>query len=248
MEKDNNKGFSLLMDCEWVIKAPIDLEQKQYVLLSYFQKLNEKLDNFMLYPTFIELSLHMANILSLIRDRKFMYTDKEFKSLDDEILVTDLKVKDVPQLTKEQNEELFKILIDSEPKIQYYFEIAKSVWMILYDNVGIHLKKNKSTLRKRAGYFYYTNNDNKTYIWEFKTKKVGKSKYDYKLFVNLIYETDNNFDIYDIIKNNSDWNNVENNNKLPIFQLTSNSDYPINESLLPIFKRKVLNYINQTVK
>ena len=36
------KGFEFLLNTDWVFQTPIDLEHKQYVLLSYFQKLNER--------------------------------------------------------------------------------------------------------------------------------------------------------------------------------------------------------------
>jgi hypothetical protein len=49
-----------------------------------------------------------------------------------------------------------------------------------------------------------------------------------------------------IISNFAVWN-VDNRTKLPVFELTSKVDYPIEETLLPIFKRKVLSYINQSI-
>ena len=39
------KGFEFLLNTDWLFQTPIDLEHKQYVLLSYFQKLNERFDN-----------------------------------------------------------------------------------------------------------------------------------------------------------------------------------------------------------
>jgi hypothetical protein len=33
--------------------------------------------------------------------------------------------------------------------------------------------------------------------------------------------------------------------KLPVFEMICEGDFPIEETLLPLFKRKVINYINQ---
>ena len=34
----------------------------------------------------------------------------------------------------------------------------------------------------------------------------------------------------------------------PVFELKCTDEYPINETLLPLFKRKILSYIFQTIK
>jgi hypothetical protein len=48
-----------------MFEKPIDSEYKEYKLLSYFQKMGEKLDNLELYPGFIELSLHFNEYPSI---------------------------------------------------------------------------------------------------------------------------------------------------------------------------------------
>ena len=97
------------MNTDWMFEKPIDREYKEYKLLSYFQKMGDKLDKLELYPGFIELSLHLMNIQALMRDKKIVYTDKKLNTVDDEIMVKDLKVKDVPSMTVEENEEFRKI-------------------------------------------------------------------------------------------------------------------------------------------
>ena len=98
------------MNTDWMFEKPIDKEHKEYKLLSYFQKMGEKLDNLELYPSFIELSLHLANVQTLIKDRKIVYTNKRFLSVDDELLVKDLKIKDIPEMDDSEGEEFIKIL------------------------------------------------------------------------------------------------------------------------------------------
>ena len=121
MEK--KKKIEFLMNTEWMFEKPIDQEHKEYKLLSYFQKMGEKLDNMELYPGFIELSLHVANLQNLIRDKKIMYTNKKFTTIDDELLVKDLKIKDIPILNNEEKEEFNKILTYSAPRMLEYFNI-----------------------------------------------------------------------------------------------------------------------------
>ena len=70
--------IEFLMPTDWMFEKPIDKEHKEYKLLSYFQKMGEKLDKLELYPGFIELSLHLMNVQTLIREKKIIYTDKKF--------------------------------------------------------------------------------------------------------------------------------------------------------------------------
>ena len=91
------------MDTDWMFEKPIDREHKEYKLLSYFQKMGEKLDKMELYPGFIELSLHLANVQTLIKDKKIIYTNKKLESVDDELLVKDLKLKDIPELNDDES-------------------------------------------------------------------------------------------------------------------------------------------------
>ena len=68
MSKKNNLKF--ILNTNWVFEGILDSEQKQYILLSYFQKLNKNLDDMKIYPMFTELSLHLGNVQSLINQNR----------------------------------------------------------------------------------------------------------------------------------------------------------------------------------
>lgn len=235
------------MNTEWMFEKPIDREHKEYKLLSYFQKMGEKLDNMELYPGFIELSLHLANIQTLIRDKKIIYTDKKFSTIDDELLVKDLKIKEIPKLDMEEGEEFAKILTYSAPRMLEYFNIAKSVWEIVFDSIILKIKKNKDGVLQKKGYFHYINPKNNVfYVWEYEIKSVNKKSPESKVLVNLIYsDNKNSLTITKIINTFSQWN-LENKSKLPVFEMVCEGEFPIDETLLPLFKRKLINYVNQT--
>ena len=38
---------------------------------------------------------------------------------------------------------------------------------------------------------------------------------------------------------------MENKLKLPVVEMISKGDFPINETLLPLFKRKLISYVDQ---
>ena len=49
------------LETNWLIQEPIDLEHKQYVMMDYISKVNKDFDEFKLYPSFQELTLHVAH-------------------------------------------------------------------------------------------------------------------------------------------------------------------------------------------
>jgi hypothetical protein len=241
------KGFEFLLNTDWLFQTPIDLEHKQYVLLSYFQKLNERFDKFEVYPSFIELSLHFANVRTMISENKMLSTEKKFEYFDDELLVSDLKYNQVPELNIDDNGQYQEILKYATPKIYDYFNIAKSIWGLVNDSISVQLRRNKNELAKKSGYFYYHNKKEKTlYVWEYKLKKT-KGSVDYRNVSNQIYSGPREgLTLNDIINNFSKWNKPDANTKYPIFEVVGGDEYPLEQTLLPIFKRRILGYINQS--
>ena len=106
---------------------------------------------------------------------------------------------------------------------------------------------NEFLVLQKKGYFYYLDSkDNLFYVWEFNVKQVNKKSPESKTLVNLIYsEKKNNLTITKIINTFSQWNK-ENISKLPLYEMLCEGNFPINETLLPLFKRKLITYINQT--
>jgi len=243
-----NKKISLILDPDWIVKEPIDYEHKQYVFLDYLQKVNKKLDKLEVYPSFIELSLHFANIQNLIKEDKLIKTEKKFNTVDDEILLMDLNFSDIPKMNEEEYDEYKKALRFVAPKIFDHFNIAKSIWQMAYEATSVTIRENKNEIVNDYGFFYYQSNfDNKLYVWEYKFKKVIKGRSEVKQVVNQIFIGNNDTPIKDIIKNFSTYSKYVSTDNLPIFEVFSSEEYPLNETLLPIFKRKIQSYIAQTI-
>ena len=66
------------MDTDWLFQGILDAEQKEYILLSYFQKINQNLEELKIYPMFTDLSLHLGNIQTLLTKNQILYTNKNF--------------------------------------------------------------------------------------------------------------------------------------------------------------------------
>jgi len=232
MDKLRNKKVSFIMNTDWIFDGVLDSEQKQYVLLDYFQKMNKYLEDMKIYPMFIELSLHLGNIQTLLTQNKILYVDRQFTSNDDELILSDLKLKDIPVLADEEVEEYHKILKMAQPQLHDYFNFAKSIWSVAYDSVEVTLKKNKPK--------------DKLYIWRYVTKKVYKVKNQTRTSLTLVYEgLQNELTIQDIISKFSKTYDKNNEESYPVFEVSSDDIFPLQETLIPMFKRKVVAYIKQ---
>jgi hypothetical protein len=237
-----NKHPHFQLDPNWIVSEPIDFEYKQYQLLGYLQKCNENFENHKIYPDFIELSLHLANIQSLLKEETYFETTKDFINPDDEILLKELKPKRTRNLVN--NPEIEKILKFSGPQLFEMFQLGKSIWSIVYESASVNLKRNKGTLNLGKGFAAYKeeSSDN-VYVWFYKLDNEidGKTTFD------LIYSGGSHLKFTEIINTFSEIEETE-KKYLPVFELLTTQEFPFQESLIPIFKRKVSNYVQQTVK
>jgi hypothetical protein len=222
--------LKFVMDTDWIFDGVIDAEQKQYVLLGYFQKLNKQLEEMKIYPMFTEITLHLANVQNIIKNNKILYTNKKLTSYDDELTFIDLKTKDLPPLKVSELNELKIILEYSLSKLQDYFDIIKSIWTVVYDSIEIVSIYNEDNLTSKKGYFY-TKYNKIINIWEYNIRK---------------YKGYNAFNIEEKLEDDLLKHIHSIDNKLPSFYLHCEKDVPMEETLIPLFKRKVMSYVLQT--
>ena len=222
--------LKFVMDTDWIFDGVIDAEQKQYVLLGYFQKLNKQLEEMKVYPMFTEITLHLANVQNIIKNNKILYTDKKLTSYDDELTFIDLKTKDLPPLKVTELNELKTILQYSLSKLQDYFDIIKSLWTVVYDSIEIVSIHNEDNIGSKKGYFT-TKSSQKIKIWEYNIRK---------------YKGYDKFNIVEKLEDNLLKHIHSPDNTLPAFYLHCAKELPMEETLIPLFKRKVMSYVLQT--
>ena len=121
-------------------------------------------------------------------------------------------------------------------KVLDYFNIVKAVWTIVYDSISLKVIKNEKNYEEFQGYFYY-DKDGKRMVWKYQIENRGRLTIDSKMNIILVKTIeigdDNIIEYFDFQK------------RLPIFEVTTTMDYPMQTSLIPAFKRKILNYTIQ---
>ena len=242
MEKNPNINFILPSD--WFLQRPIDFEHKQYVLSSLLVKVEEALSRGELYPYFTELSLHMASIGSFIKNESYYIIDKEFKSVDDEVMLYELKPrKNRKKYTKEEYAELVKIMAYAHEKLLKYSSICKGVWDMSYEATSIKLRKNKKQLDKKVSYVVYQDTFNEsTIVWESQFIINSERRGDTTIKFDKIYEG-NNKTFKEVVKENSTSQNLN----IPIFEVFSSQNFPLENTLIPLFKRKLHTFFTQSL-
>jgi len=238
-----------MMETDWVFQEPIDFEHKKYVLLAYFKKVDDLLLQNKIYPTFIELSLHLASLQTLVKEKVILSTNKTFLSCDDEVLLKELTAKSIPELNTEEKIELQKIVHHSATQFLDYFSVVKSYWATIYESIDMTIKRNRKYLTKPKGYIVYTHtNHNHIHVWEYQINELAPNIDEYNIKISLIYEGNKKeLSLNKVIEQYSSF--TERESKIaPVFDFKSTKEYPIDETLLPLFKRRLLAHIYQSKK
>ena len=120
---------------------------------------------------------------------------------------------------------------------------------LAYDNLEISLKKGKNSLSGGLGYVYFFNKQiNKVLVWEYNIKKPKGDNFNNKIYLNLIYEGEpGELTLTSIIETFSTFSNTEGNKNLPIFEIKCSQSFPMEQTLIPILKRKIMTYVFQIV-
>ena len=236
------------MDPKWITDGVIDSEHKEYFLMGYFQKLKKYLEDIKLYPMFIELSIHLGNIQTLITQNKMLLSKKKFLTYDDELVLSDLELVDPPKLSENEIEEFKKVLSNTQPKLFDYFNIVKAIWTLVFDSITIQVKRNINNLKSKSGFFYHKK-DNEIFIWRYDIKKVKNSPNQSKTSVKLIYKGDGeDLTVIQLLSKFSITYKEKGEKKFPIFEMTSTQSFSMDETLVPITKRKIMSLIYQSIR
>lgn len=240
------------MDLDWITQEPIDFEYKQYLLLDYEKKVNEKLAKFEIYPTFQEVTLHLANITRINKNNQTLVLNKKPLDIDDEILVKDLDFRPIKNKTPEEIKEIKRTAEFAHVRMTELFMIAKSLWSLVYDAVQIEVVKNRDFLRAGWGYFHLNYKD-ELYVYEYNINRIDDSVLENKCYARKIYQGPDRLVDSIIVEfgkfgPNGDMPKDEMGLQMPVFKVETKEDYPLDGALLSLARRKIMSYIFQSVK
>jgi hypothetical protein len=128
-----------------------------------------------------------------------------------------------------------------------YFNIAKSIWSLAYDSITVKIKRNKNNIESKSGFFYFKYKEN-LYIWKYTMKNLRGYKNQTRTDSKLIFSGQSDLSIIRLISQSSTTYRKNSESKYPIFEAESHEMFPLNETVIPIVKRKIVSMIHQSAR
>lgn len=225
------------LEKNWFCSNPIDLEQKQYILLDFLQSVQLDFSMNMLFPTISEIQSHVVD-LSTFRHSQSELRDKfkKIKKLNFYTMEMEYEYDD-SWITKDLKE-VHRIVEYSIPELNKWSIKGKR----LFDEVSSTMRWEAVGLipsYKDEGYFIIHLAEREIFVYRFKLEKIV---YEDEKYIGIT--TDLIDSIKSRLKNYEDLKlgMIKKFQDLPFpFTLSINTgDYPLDEAILPIIKREGL--------
>ena len=220
------------LETDWFLKKPIDLEHKEYVLNYFLKRVEESLSGGEIYPFFSLVSLHLCSLGHYTKTGKILKLKKKIIDFDTEISIEDLKeYKPRVKMSDRDIEEINKIVKYGQEKLTQYFTVCKTIWQFTFEATSVKLRKVGSDVQDKFLFLYKDIYNKEFTLWEFQYKKVKNHR---KLIINkIVTEKLNHFDVMDTLSESDQYKT------LSIVEGFSTQNLPIENTLLPLFKRKI---------
>lgn len=229
----------------WLTQGLMDLEYKKYVLMAYMRDVKKNFDSMRLYPFLSDLVFHYTNLKTLKENKKLIYQNfpKEISRADFE----KLKISYRQIVGDDQLMQVIEDIINfSLPQLKscldegagIYEEIAHH---IVIEPIGI------SPLFTNEGYLMIgTLNSNEVHIYRYKITVFNRAEESYRaISTEFLDATEKSLiNTYEHIKGKL----IKQYRALPnpaTFLALSRLHCPLNETLLPITKRLLVQHLEK---
>lgn len=233
------------LDKDWLTEGLIDSEYKKYILLAYIQHVKANFGDKILYPFMSDLVFHYNNILALKDNKKLLYENfpKRISKADFENLKLNYEriVKD-DQLMQEIED----IINFSLPQFKNTLEVGKEV----YENIARHVAIAPIgiiPLYTYEGYLFISEPENPfTFVYQYQIKVFKHAHENYRAIHTEFIENTQVGVGHTFERLKADL--IARNKHLPnpaTYLARSEIKCPLQETLLPITKRLLMEHIEQ---
>ena len=228
----------------WFVEGYIDFELKKYTLLAYLQQINKYFNENKLYPQLSDLIFHYNNIVAFRENKKHLqeHFPKKLTGLQIEKLQTlyEQMIED-----DELMQQLEEIINYSADEMKTTISNGAEIYEFVEDNMQIS-PIGIIPLDVKEGYFFLSAGNSKdTRVYQYRLSFFEKHDEKYRtmktsyvdIWQRSMAHTYENIK-YDLIKTN---------NWLPnpaVYSIETELTFPIEETLLPIAKRRLVKYIS----
>lgn len=233
------------LSTDWITEGLMDAEYKSYILLDYLSAVKEEFNAQKLYPVFADLVQHYQNLLAIKTGREEMKNafPKTIERADWENFRFELKEK---AAENEFFEEMDQIISYAIPAMQHYLEDGKSLYHFVEKQLNIS-PVGLSSLSQAEGFFFLLAPPKRTTkIYCYHSTQMHMPDGQYRaLHVRYVDEVSLS---YSKTLENIKLELVRLHPKPEVpatFLIESDVWVPWEESLLPVAKRRLVEYLGK---
>jgi hypothetical protein len=227
----------------WFVEGYIDFELKKYTLLAYLQQINKYFNENKLYPQLADLIFHYNNLIAFRENKKHLQEHfpkkltgvqiEKLQTLYEQMIQDDQLMQELEEIINYSTDEM-KTTISNGAEI---YEFVEEKMMI--SPIGL------IPLDVKEGYFFLSAGNTKdTRVYHYRLSFFEKHDEKYRsiktsyidIWQRSMAQTYENIK-YELIKNNVRIANPA------VYSIETDLSFPIEETLLPIAKRRLVKYI-----
>lgn len=228
----------------WFAEGRIDFELKKYTLLAYLQEVNKYFSENKLYPQLADIIFHYHNIVAFKENKKHLQEHFPKK-------MTGLQMEKL-QLLYEQmvdDDELMQELEDiihySSVKMKGAIQSGTGIYEFVEDKLDIS-PVGLIPLDTKEGYFFLSSgNEKSTGVYHYRLSIFEKHDEKYRSIRTLFIDNWKRSisSTYEHIKSEliKRWKDLPNP---AVYSIETDLQYPVDETLLPIAKRRLVKFIS----
>ena len=228
----------------WIIENTIDFEYKKYELLGYLQGIKKEFNDEKLYPALSDLIIHYNNLIT-IKNNKQQLSESFGKFLSK----IDLEKLKLIYESNEKNDfvlgEIENIIDFSIPQLENHLKEGKDIYDMIEGNLQIE-PIGVTPLNTNEGYLFISDGSKKeTFVHQYYITFFEQANEHYRgihtsLVTSFAYSYINTYE-------NIKLQLIKEMPLLPnpaVFAISSQKQYPLTESFIPVAKRSLVRYIS----
>lgn len=227
----------------WFAEGNIDFESKKYTLLAYLQRINAYFNQNKLYPHLSDIIFHYNNVLAFKDNKRFLQQQFPKRLTGIQIQKLELLYEELIA-DGELMQELEAITRYAAPKIKNTIDIGTDIYNSVEEKLSIY-PIGIQPLEHTEGYFFLCQEGYRyTRVYYYYLSFFEKQNDKFRaLKAQYIDEWERNYvNTYENIKITL----LKTRKNVPtpaVYAIEIKSDFPMEETTLPIAKRRLVQYI-----
>lgn len=236
-----------ILNNNWLTEKCIDFEYKKYVLLAFLQEVDKDFEVQKLYPSLSELVTHYRQVTAIKEKKDELY--KSFPQTAKDIDAEKMKIVYESLIhDSELMKELESIIDFSIPRFQRYLSEGKKIYDAIESQLNI-FPVGVVPLHAKEGYIFIRDGKNAdTHVYEYDITLFEQAEAKYR-GIHTQYVKTREMDLglsYQYIKLEL----IKEKQEMPnpaTYAIESEWTVPLEETLLPIAKRRLLKFVERNV-